>query len=200
VPLSLGNAPTIYLSAAQWQAFNDEAVFVVHTSLPTDAMATVVTRALMAGDPLLSVRVTDLARLLQSAVLTQSAPMEIAGFFALVAILLTAIGLYGVLASSVAQRTKELGIRIALGAPRGSVLRMVLVRGGALALAGTALGALVALPLLRWIQPLLVTPDATRPGTLLQAAGLIIVVALLASYVPARRAAGVDPMVSLRND
>jgi predicted permease len=200
VPFSIGNAPTIYFSARQWPAFNDEAVFVVRTALPPDAMTAAVTQALLAVDPLLSVRMTDLARLQRSAVVTQSAPMEIAGSFALVAMVLTAIGLYGVLASVVAQRTRELAIRIALGASRRSIFRMVLLRGGVLALAGTALGVLVTLPMLQWIKPMLKAADATRPGTLLYTGVLILVVTLLASYLPARRAAKVDPLVALRND
>ncbi len=200
VPFSMGNAPALYLAAAQWPVFNDEAVFVAHTALPTDALAASVTQALTAVDPLLSVRVTSLERLQASAVLTQSAPMEIAGLFAGLAILLSALGLYGVLASTVAQRTKELGVRIALGAEHRTIFRLVLVRGGVLALVGTLIGILAAVPLLHWLEPLLVQADATRPDILLFAAGLILVVTLLASFLPARRAAKVDPIVALRHD
>jgi len=200
VPLSLGNAPALYFSARQWPAFNDEAVFVVQTSLPPAAMVASVTQAINGFDPLLSVRVTDLSRMLRSAVVSQSAPMEIAGLFATLAVLLTAVGLYGVLAASVAQGARDLAIRIALGARRGAISRMVLLRGGALALAGTAVGALFSWPALRWIEPLLATADATRPAALLVAAAVTAVMTMLVSYLPARRASRVDPSVVLRDD
>jgi predicted permease len=200
VPLSLGNAPALYLSATQWPAFNDEAAFVVQTAVPPDTMAAAITGALKAIDPMLSVRVTSLARMQRTAIVTQSAPMEIAGLFAILAVLLTALGLYGVLASSVAHRTRDLAIRIALGAQRRAVSRMVLVQGGFLTLAGTLVGALAAWPMLRWIEPLLATADTARGYAPVLAAGLILVVTLVASYLPARRASRVDPVVALRNE
>ena len=198
VPLSLGNAPTLYLSAKQWPVFHDESVFIVRSELPPEALATAVTAALTRVDPLLSVRITDLERLQQSAVVTQSTPMEIATLFALVAVLLTSLGLYGVLATTVAQRNRELAIRLALGASNRSLFRNVLLSGTRLALIGSTVGALIALPLLQWIQPLLATSETTPATMILPAIGIIITVTLLASYLPARRASKVDPITSLR--
>jgi predicted permease len=198
VPLSYGNAPTLYLASAQWSAFRDEVVFVVHTAPPAAIMEPVVAKALQAVDPLLSVQTTSLARLQRSAIFTQAAPAQIAGFFGTVALLLTALGLYGVLAHAVAQRTREFGIRLALGATRRAILRLVLARGAVLALVGSALGILLSVPLLNVIKPLIVEKAAASPVVPAAAAGLILLVVLLASYLPAHRATRVDPVESLR--
>ena len=200
VPLSYGNAASIYLASAQWPAFHDEAVFVIRTGLPAQVMEAAVVKALQSVDPLLSVQVTSVAQLQRSAVFTQSAPAQIAGFFATVALLLTALGLYGALAHTVAQRTREIGIRLALGAPRPAILRMVLRRGAELALVGAALGVLVSIPLLRTIQSLIVEKEAARADVLLLAVGVVLVVVGLAGFLPARRASKVDPMIALRSE
>jgi predicted permease len=198
VPLSYGNAATIYLASAQWPSFRDEAVFVVQTDLPAEVMEAAVVKALQTVDPLLSVQVTNVARMQRGALFTQSAPAQIAGFFATMALLLTALGLYGVLTHTVAQRTREIGIRLALGAPRPAILRMVLFRGAVLALVGSALGVLVSVPLLQTIKALIVEKEAARADVLVLAAGVVLVVVVLAGVLPARRAAKVDPMIALR--
>ena len=198
VPLSYGNASAIYLPSAQWPAFRDEAVFVVHTELPAEVIAPAVTKALETVDPLLSVQTTSVVRMQRDAIFTQTAPAQIAGFFAAAALLLTALGLYGVLAHAVAQRTREIGIRLALGASRPAILRMVLSRGAMLALVGSALGVLGSIPLLQMIKPLIVDKEAASPDVLILAAGLILAVVLLASFLPAHRATKIDPTEALR--
>jgi putative ABC transport system permease protein len=123
---------------------------------------------------------------------------QLIGVFAVLALLLAAIGLYGVVAYSVSQRTNEIGIRMALGATRKDVLRLVLRYGAGLAFIGAALGFIASLAATRALTSMLFDVSATDPQTFLMVAALLMAVVLGASYIPARRAAKVDPMVALR--
>jgi putative ABC transport system permease protein len=118
--------------------------------------------------------------------------------FAGIALVLTAVGLYGVMAQAVAQRTHEIGVRMAMGASRESVRAMILQRGTFLTLAGTGLGILGALALARLIESLLYQTPPRDPLTYVGVCVVLSAVALVASYVPALRATKVDPMVALR--
>jgi predicted permease len=120
------------------------------------------------------------------------------GLFAGIALLLTAVGLYGVMAQSVAQRTQEIGIRMAMGATREDVRAMVLRRGTLLSFTGTAIGVICALALARLIESLLYQIPPRDPETYIGVCLILSLVALLASYVPALRATRLDPMVALR--
>jgi putative ABC transport system permease protein len=124
--------------------------------------------------------------------------MLLFSLFAALALLLAGVGIYGVLAYSVSQRTRELGIRIALGATGGNVARLVLRQGLLLATGGVAIGAVVAFALTRWMESLIYGVSPTDPFTFSSVAALLVGIALIASYVPARRAVRVDPMQSLR--
>lgn len=133
----------------------------------------------------------------QAAYLHRSAAWLVAGFAAL-ALLLGVIGLYGVISYSVGQRTREIGVRMALGAQRASVYRIILLEAGWLAISGVAGGALCSLATNRLLRSLLFGVSPWDMATLLTVACLVIVSALLASYLPAHRAASIDPMEALR--
>jgi ABC-type antimicrobial peptide transport system permease subunit len=118
--------------------------------------------------------------------------------FAGAATLLAVIGLYAVISYSVVQRTKELGIRQALGAQRGDIVSLVVGQGFNLCISGLVVGVCAAFGLTRVLKSLLFQVTATDPSTFIGIACLYVIVAVLASYIPARRAAKVDPMVALR--
>jgi putative ABC transport system permease protein len=120
------------------------------------------------------------------------------GGFAAVALLLAASGIYGVVAYAVSQRTREMGIRLALGATPGGVLRLVVREGMALPLAGMAVGLVASLGLVRVLRASLYEVSPTDPGVIGVTLGLMLVVALIACVVPGRRATRADPLEALR--
>jgi len=136
--------------------------------------------------------------LLESSVGQQRLTLLLLGVFAGVAVLLALVGLCGVISYSVAQRTREVGIRRALGAQQSDILRLIVGQGFGLTLAGVAIGILGALALTRVMKGLLFGVTATDPATFVGAAALFLMVALAASYLPARRATRIDPMAALR--
>jgi putative ABC transport system permease protein len=134
----------------------------------------------------------------ESSVAQESWMMRLLGIFALFALILSTVGTYGVLAYAVAQRTREIGIRIALGAQAGSVLRMIIGNGARLAALGIAVGIAAAIALTQFMSDFLFGVRATDPLTFLIVAIVVSVASFLACYVPARRATRVDPIIALR--
>src|SRR6185295_18875873 len=189
--------PTIYVPLAQRAA--PSMTVVLRSSLRPELLVPEIRRRVAALDgdrPLIQVR--TMQQVVADSVADRRLPMLILSGFALAAVLLGALGIYGIVGYSVAQRTREFGIRMALGARRADVVRLVLGQGARLALLGLSLGLLGALGTARLIAGLLFGISPADPGTLLATLLLIFGVALLACYIPARRAARVDPMVALR--
>ena len=123
---------------------------------------------------------------------------NLGGFFSLTALALACLGLYGILSFTVAQRTREIGVRVALGAQRLDVFSLVVGKGLKLAVIGSAIGLLGALAVTRLVSRLLYGVSPIDPVTFASVSLLLVAVAMLASWIPARRAAKVDPMEALR--
>ncbi len=152
--------------------------------------------ALNKDQPVFNVRTMD--DIVDQSVAPRRFSMMLLAVFAVVALALASIGIYGMMSYSVAQRTREIGLRMTLGAQRGNVLRLVIGHGMKLAIAGVVIGLIAAFALTRTMKNLLFGVSATDPVTFVAIALLLALVALLACWVPARRATKVDPLVALR--
>jgi predicted permease len=165
------------------------------------AVAAAVRRAIKEVNPKLPIfEVATLSEQVDRSLVQQKLIARLSSLFGLLALLLAAVGIYGVISYSVTQRTREIGVRMALGAERHDVLRLVLGQGAKLALAGALIGLGASWALTRWIESLLFNVSAADPATFVIIALSLVVVALLACYIPARRATKVDPMVALRTE
>ena len=192
--------PAMYLPPYQDHGTRDViADWAVKTSGDPAALGPAIRTAVWAIDPQLPItRVQTLERLRSAATAQEQFNLLLVGVFALVALILVAVGLYGVTSYAVAQRTRELGIRLALGARPGDVLRTVLGQGARLAAAGLAIGIVVSLVLTRVMATLLFGVGARDPMTFVGVGALLALVSVVACYIPARRAMRVDPVVALR--
>jgi len=183
----LAQQPTPYLS------------LVVRTSSPPSTLISAISNAVHEVDreqPVVGVITMD--DILADSLSHQRFNMLLLSAFSGLALLLAAIGIYSVLAYSVRRRMSEIGVRMALGAQRGDILRIILGQGTKLALIGTGIGIAAAFGLTRLMASQLFGVTATDPVTFLSVAALIVLVALAACYIPARRATKVDPIVALR--
>ena len=191
--------PDVYVSARQWT--EDHTYVLLRTAGDPLALAPALRREVAAIDA--DLPVYDLstlsAKTAESRSHTRFLTLLLATFAAL-AVVLAATGIYGVMAYAVTTRTRELGIRMALGAPRESILRLVLSHGLALAVTGAAAGILAALYLTRFLTAQLYGVEAFDAPTLLATTAGLVLVAVVASFWPARRAGRLDPMTVLRNE
>ena len=191
--------PTLYLAYAQWPV-----PYLTVVAKSRGAAASLiepmraVLRDLDPDVPMYAVRSMD--QLVSNAIAQPRLYLVLIASFAGTAILLSAIGLYGVLAYAVGQRTREIGIRLALGARRGEVLRMVMSHAGRLAVAGVAIGLVAAMLASRLLRAQLFEVAPTDTTTYVLVAVVLMAVSLLASWIPARRASRIDPMTALRQD
>jgi putative ABC transport system permease protein len=193
--------PEMYLPYAQitdqpWFAPRDLAVRTVEEPM---SLVPAIKGAIQAVDPEQAVsNIRTFDEVLDEEVVQRRLGAALVAAFAALAVLLASLGVYGVLSYFVTQHTAEIGVRLALGASRGDILRLVLGRGMALALSGVGLGVLGALALTQLVSTLLYGIGAADPATFASAAALLTALAFVACYLPARRAVGVDPMAAMR--
>jgi len=195
--LDVSPEPTVYWPHSEL-VMSGMTILLRTTSDPLKLVATARGELQQLDPELPMAAVVTMDQLLADSLSRSRFTMLLLGIFSAVALVLAAVGIYGLIAYSVTQRTQELGIRIALGAQRRDVLRLVLGQGARLTLLGVALGILAALAFSRLLASMLFDVSATDPLTYAGVAGLLAVVALLACFIPARRATRVDPMVALR--
>ncbi len=177
------------------------AAFLVRTRASTAGVRAAIDREFLSGaSPLPPIRVRSLDQVMVESTARTNFLLVLQGVFASVAILLAAVGIYGVLSYSVEQRRREMGIRAALGATEGGILRLVVGEGLGVALGGAAVGLGAALGLRRLMRSLLYGVQPSDPASFALAAAVLIAVALFACWLPARRAARLDPIQVLREE
>jgi predicted permease len=194
--LAVGGAHTLYRPASQTAAGPSIIVRTSGGAGPLARRVTEIVHAMESDRPVDNV--TTLADLRTDDIAPERLNAALFSSFAVLALLIAAIGVLGVLAFTVSQRTREFGVRMALGAKQSEVLAMVLREGAALAAVAVVVGMLAAAFLSRFLADLLFGVTATDAGTFVSVAGMLGAVALAAAYVPARRATRVDPMEALR--
>jgi putative ABC transport system permease protein len=197
--LEVATRPALYWPYTQFNGlFNS---VVVRTDAAPRAIVPALKAAIWSIDgqqTIASIRTMD--ELLAEQFAARRFNLGLLGAFAGLALLLSSLGIYGVLAQAVQQRTQEIGIRMALGAERGDVLKLVLSQGLTLSLVGIAIGLAGSFALMRLMSNLLFGVRVTDPAAFAGAAVLLTIVALAACWIPARRAMRVDPMVALRHE
>ncbi len=195
--LSETPAPLLYIPLLQ--DYRTNMILVARTAIEPEAMVHAVQAevvALDAGMPMFDIK--TLEEHIGVSLFVQRMAATLLSLFGVLALVLSAVGLYGVMAYTVSQRLRELGIRIAIGAQRRDLLVLILGQGLALSVIGIISGVLMALMATRLLAHSLYGVSATDPVTFMVVALLLLVVALVAGYVPARRATKIDPIVALR--
>jgi len=191
------NPPQIYLPLRQWPV--SFMAVVVKTAVPPTSLADAVREQVAAIDPNLPLsNVSTLDAVLAKSISQERFYMTLLAIFASVALVLAAIGIFGVLSYAVSQRTREIGIRMALGAQGRSVINLIVWQAMLLVASGVVAGIGAALLVTQTMTKMLFSVTPTDPATFASVAGVLVTVALFASYLPARRATKVDPIVALR--
>jgi predicted permease len=191
--------PTMYYSASQTDT-DPATQLMIRSSLPVTATTASITGALAELDPRITVRYTVVPTMIRDTLAQERLLAALSGGFGLLAAVLTMVGLYGLIAYSVSRRSREIGVRLALGAPRASILRLVLREAGVLLALGVPVGAAVAMAGGRTASSLLFRVRPYDVATLLASIVILSAVAFAASYLPARRAARIEPVAALRAD
>jgi len=174
---------------------------MVRTSVPAEAVAPAMRSALRELDPSLALaRVRTMDEVVATATASRRFVLVLFAAFALVALVLSAVGIYGVLAHVVGQRSREIGIRLALGARRGAVTRLIVGHMAIAIAAGAAAGVLVARLMSTWFASLLFRMSATDATVYAGVVGFVGLIAVVAAWAPTRRAARVNPVSALRAD
>jgi putative ABC transport system permease protein len=190
--------PTIYVNYRQRPRSTGAFTIFLRAPRNSDAVFTAARTILRGLDPEIPPRFSTLANVYSASLGARRFSLTLGGIFACAALLLALAGIYGVTSYSVVQRTREIGVRIALGATKAEVLGMILRQAAITGLAGVAIGIAASFAVTRWMQSQLFEVSATDPVTISAVALLLIFVLLLACWIPARRATRVDPMVALR--
>jgi putative ABC transport system permease protein len=199
--LEAESPPTVYMPVFQIPRIRRDAVFIARTTADPSTLAAAMRREIAAVDadlPVYDVRTMN--QVIAESVAQRKFTMGLLAIFASAALGLAALGLYGVISYAVTQRTREIGLRMALGGRRLDVLRLVVGQGMKMAMIGALAGLLASLALTRLMKGLLYGISASDPLTFIAVALLLTLVALVACWIPARRATKVDPMVALRCD
>ena len=192
--------PFVIAPAAQFPADGPWTAIVIYSNLPPAAIANSVKQRMGEKHPEIVAQCEPFQTKIRDRLVREKLMAMLSGFFGLLAALLGMLGLYGVISYLVMQRRNEIGIRIALGASRGQVVSMVMREAAILLAIGVIVGAVLSLAAGRTAESLLFGLKSSDPVTLASAAGLLIAIAALASFIPARRAAQLDPMTALRSD
>jgi predicted permease len=190
--------PTVYVNYRQRPRSAYQFDIALRTNSDPGVVSASVAKVLNQLDPTVPPRISAFTQVFSESISNRRFNLLLVGIFALAALLLAIAGVFGVLAYSVAQRTQEIGVRIALGATRGQILKMVLGQGLITVAIGIAIGLVGSFLLTRTMRSMLFEIGPNDPLTMVGIAVLLTLVALVASYIPARRATRVDPMIALR--
>jgi putative ABC transport system permease protein len=191
--------PTLYMPMTQHPYFANQIHIVLRTEVKPLTLMNAVQKTIAGVNPFIAMRFTTMDAMVNTSIATERFRAALISSFAGVGLLLAMLGVYGTMAYTVAQRTFEIGVRMAFGAEKGTILRTVLVHAAKLACSGIALGLVLSLMLARLVTSMLVGVRPTDPVSLAVASLLLLLTALAAALAPGWRATHVDPMVALRS-